>query len=89
MEGDRPTYELTLGGNVLWRVGGYKVTHTQGELTISLMMEVDPIEGLECYLRYDDRERPDRLEQPKRRALALGPLQLAFSTRQVWKWPGE
>ena len=30
--GDDQSFEFTIDGDVLWRIGGYKVTHRAGEL---------------------------------------------------------
>jgi len=89
MEGNKQTVELTLGGDVLWRAGGYKVTHRRGVLTITRMLDIDPIDGHECYLRYRVPCRPDRLEVSECRQISVGPLSVSFSWRRTWKRPRD
>lgn len=85
------SFEFTIDGDVLWRIGGYKVTHRTGELAIGLMMDVDPFDSRRCFLIYSDPAAPLRLEVQVDRALTIplgvGKLVLAFPGRRVWKRP--
>lgn len=91
MENDGRSIEVNFNGERLWRIGGYKVTHYPGELTIGLMMDVNPLTAEECFVVYRDRDKPLRLELATERGFTL-PLgrfsfQLSIPGRQVWKRP--
>ncbi|MCR6630695.1 MAG: hypothetical protein NVV74_11960 [Magnetospirillum sp.] len=91
MENNGRSIEMSFNGDRVWRVGGYKVTHCPGELTIGLMMEFNPLIAKECFLVYRDQYKPLRLELATEWAFTL-PLwrfsfELSFPGRQIWKRP--
>lgn len=61
MKNDGRSTEVNFNGERVWRVGGYKVTHCQGELTIGLMMDVAPLTADGCLLVYRGRNKPSLL----------------------------
>lgn len=89
MENDGGSIEVNFNGDLVWRIGGYKVTHRLGELTIGLMMDVNPLTAEECFLVYRDQNKPLRLELKTQRGFTL-PLgrfsfELSIPGRQIWK----
>lgn len=89
--GEDQSFEFTIDGDVLWRIGGYKVTHRTGELAIGLMMDVDPLNSRRCFLIYSDAAAPLRLDVQVNRALTIplgfGEFVLSLPGRRVWKRP--
>lgn len=91
MENDGRSIEVNFNGDLVWRIGGYTVTHRPGEMTIGLMMDVNPLTAEECFLVYRDQYKPLRLEVKTQRGFTL-PLgrfsfELSIPGRQVWKHP--
>ncbi|WP_404378619.1 hypothetical protein [Caenispirillum salinarum] len=85
LEDGEQAVEFTAGGDVLWRIGGYKVTHRHGILTITQMMRED--DGPECHLRYRGQADPHVLEIVVDRAVRFGPVTFTVGLPQVWKRP--
>lgn len=91
MENDGWSIEVNFNGDLVWRIGGYKVTHRPGEMTIGLMMDVNPLTAEECFLVYRDQNKPLLLELATERGFTL-PLwrfsfELSIPGRQIWKRP--
>ena len=88
---EREIKEFDFSGRVLWRVGRYKLVHEPGEITITLMLDVNPLEQEECYLVYDPPNTPEALfvASPQDYQISLfgAKIGVRVMRRNLWKKP--
>lgn len=88
---DTETREFDFSGHTLWRVGGYKLVHEPELMTITLMLDVNPLEREECYLVYDHPNQPKALflAQPRDYQLSFFGMKIGVRviSRILWKRP--
>jgi hypothetical protein len=73
-----------------YRIGGYTVVHTPGQVVIELMWIAtrDDLSGQSCQLLYDERTgEPRAMEISTQRTLTLLFVRLAYISYAPWKKP--
>ncbi|MET0528441.1 MAG: hypothetical protein ABW003_08860 [Microvirga sp.] len=72
-----------------YRIGGYVVVHTPGQVVIELMWIAtrDDISGQSCQLLYDEMGEPRAMEISTQRTLTLLFIRLACISYVPWKIP--
>jgi len=87
LKGDEKTFSAETSGDVPWRLGGYKVVHRPGKLTIERMMSVVPGQpGRTCEVLYD-ASGPTRMDLSKAREVGFWRLRAIVETMGPWKRP--
>ena len=90
LEGEGRDKRLSWKAPRLYRIGGYEVTHTPGEIGISLMWHETRIDqsGQSCVLVYDARTgEPREMLIARERTLRLLVLRLSYVSYIPWKTP--
>ena len=72
-----------------YRIGGYVVVHTPGQVVIELMWIAtrDDISGQSCQLLYDAAGEPRAMEISVQKTLTLLLIRLAYISYVPWKKP--
>jgi hypothetical protein len=88
LEGEEQEKNLELNTPTSYRIGGYVVTHTRGQITIELMWSDTKIDqtGQSCLLTYDTNTgEPDAMLLSKQATLNLLFMSFAYVSYVPWK----
>jgi hypothetical protein len=88
VEGERHEKDFTLNAPATYRIGGYLVTHTPGQIAIELMWSDTKVDqtGQSCLLTYDSiTGQPDMMLLAKQATLTLLFISFAYVSYVPWK----
>jgi hypothetical protein len=90
LEGEGKQKQVTWNAPLTYRIGGYTVSHTPGQVVIDLLWIAtrEDASGQSCQLLYQaDTGEPMAMEISIQRTLTLFFVRLAYITYTVWKTP--
>jgi hypothetical protein len=91
LDGEGKERRVSWNAPVSYRIGGYTVTHTPGQVVIDLLWIAtrEDLSGQSCQLLYDETGMPRAMEISVQQTLTLLFIRLAYISYVPWKRPEE
>jgi hypothetical protein len=91
LDGEGKERRVSWNAPVSYRIGGYTVMHTPGQVVIDLLWIAtrEDLSGQSCQLLYDETGKPRAMEISVQQTLTLLFIRLAYISYVPWKRPEE
>jgi hypothetical protein len=91
LDGEGKERRVSWNAPVSYRIGGYTVMHTPGQVVIDLLWIAtrEDLSGQSCQLLYDETGMPRAMEISVQQTLTLLFIRLAYISYVPWKRPEE
>jgi hypothetical protein len=91
LDGEGKERRVSWNAPVSYRIGGYTVMHTPGQVVIDLLWIAtrEDSSGQSCQLLYDETGKPRAMEISVQQTLTLLFIRLAYISYVPWKRPEE
>ena len=89
LEGEGKERRVSWNAPMSYRIGGYTLTHTPGQIVIDLLWIAtrEDLSGQSCQLLYDETGEPRMMEISVQQTLTLLFIRLAYISYVPWKTP--